>query len=192
MGGGKENIYMGFFGHLSTKYSSSRTHKVNLAVDASLLLLFLFLLILLLLLVLLGDDVVQVAEVMLGEHVVHRLSHGDQRQNLRKRKMEGLVQLSHADEPPVQAALLGAPAAHHDGEDDGSHCRLEDPQECQTQALDEGEEVDTSLGDVPQVDQVRLVFGRHQEQLQTVHKLKKHNVSNFLAIKKGSKVTRDD
>lgn len=64
----------------------AHTHKVNLAVDASLLLLFLFLLIFLLLLVLLGDDVVQVAEVMLGEQVVHRLTYGNQRQNLVKGK----------------------------------------------------------------------------------------------------------
>lgn len=55
--------------------------------------------------------------------------------------------------------------SHHDREDDGSHSRLEDPEESQTQALDEGEEVDASLGDVPQVDQVRLVLCWHQEQL---------------------------
>lgn len=44
--------------------------------------MFLFLLILLLLLVFLRDDIVQVAEVMLGEHIVHRLADGNQRQNL--------------------------------------------------------------------------------------------------------------
>lgn len=104
-----------------------------------------------------------------------------------KRKL--LVQLSDPDEPPFQSVSL---VAHHNGEDDGSHCRLEDPQESQTQALDKGEEVDTSLGDVPQVDQVRLVFGWHQEQLQTVHKLKKHKVGNLFSNKKESKVTQDD
>lgn len=72
-------------------------------------------------------------------------------------------------------SCLGTVAAHHNGEDNGSHRRLEDPEESQTQALDEGEEVDTSLGDMAQVDQVRLVLGWHQEQLQTVHELKQHN-----------------
>lgn len=60
---------------------------------------------------------------------------------------------------------------YHDGKNDGSHCRLEDPEEGQTQGLDEGEKVDASLGDVSQVDQVRLVLGWHEEQLQAVHKL---------------------
>lgn len=63
------------------------------------------------------------------------------------------------------------PARYHDGEDDGGHGGLEDPQESQTQGLDEGEEVDASLRDVAQVDQVGLVLGRHQEQLQPVHEL---------------------
>lgn len=67
-------------------------------------------------------------------------------------------------------------AAHHHGEDNGSHRRLEDPEESQTQALDEGEEVDASLGDVPQVDQIRLVLGWHQVQLQAVHELKRQAV----------------
>ena len=64
-----------------------------------------------------------------------------------------------------------AAIAHHDREDDGSHGRLEDPEEGQTHGLEEGEEVDASLGDVPQVDQVRLVLGWHQEELQAVHEL---------------------
>lgn len=64
-----------------------------------------------------------------------------------------------------------AAISHHDREDDGSHGRLEDPEEGQTHRLDEGEEVDASLGDVPQVDQIRLVLGWHQEELQPVHEL---------------------
>lgn len=68
-----------------------------------------------------------------------------------------------------------AAISHHDREDDGSHSRLEDPEGGQAQALDEGEEVDASLGDVPQVDQVRLVLGRHQQQLQAVHELTRAN-----------------
>lgn len=61
--------------------------------------------------------------------------------------------------------------SHHDREDDGSHSGLEDPEKSQTDGLDEGEEVDASLGDVAQVDQVWLVLGRHQEQLESVHEL---------------------
>lgn len=60
---------------------------------------------------------------------------------------------------------------YHDGEDDGGHGGLEDPQQRQAQGLDEGEEVDASLRDVAQVDEVRLVLGGHQEQLQPVHEL---------------------
>lgn len=65
--------------------------------------------------------------------------------------------------------------SHHDGEDDGGNSGLQDPQEGQAQGLDEGEEVDASLGDVPQVDQVGLVLGGHQEQLQAVHELKRRD-----------------
>lgn len=68
-----------------------------------------------------------------------------------------------------------AAISHHDREDDGGHSRLEDPEGGQAQALDEGEEVDASLGDVPQVDQVRLVLGWHQQQLQAVHELTRAN-----------------
>lgn len=62
------------------------TYKFDFTVYASLLLSLLFLLILFLLLVLLRDDVVQVAEVVLGEHVVHRLTNGDQCQDLQTKK----------------------------------------------------------------------------------------------------------
>lgn len=68
----------------------------------------------------------------------------------------------------------GAPA-HHDGEDDGGHGGLEHPEEGQAQGLDEGEEVDAALGHVAQVDQVRLVLGGHQQQLQTVHELERRH-----------------
>lgn len=61
--------------------------------------------------------------------------------------------------------------SHHDREYDGSHSGLEDPEQSQAQDLDEGEEVDLSEGDVSQVDQVGLMLGRHQEQLETIHEL---------------------
>lgn len=73
------------------------------------------------------------------------------------------------------AASVIAAVSHHDREDDGSHGRFEDPEEGQAQTLDEGEEVDASLGYVPQIDQVRLVLGWHQEQLQAVHELTEAN-----------------
>lgn len=62
--------------------------------------------------------------------------------------------------------------SHHHREHDGGHGGLEDPEQSQADDLQEGEEVDLPEGDVPQVDEVRLVFGRHQEQLQTVHELR--------------------
>lgn len=62
------------------------TYKFNFTVNASLLLVFLFLLILFLLLVFLWNDIVQVAEVMLGEHIVHGLAHCNQCQDLKTEK----------------------------------------------------------------------------------------------------------
>lgn len=106
--------------------------KFHFTVNASFLLVFLFLFILFLLFVFLWNDVVEVAEVMLGEDVIHGFADSDQCQD-------------------------------HDGEYDGCDSRLEDPEESQTKALDEGEQVDASLGDVAQVDQVRLVLCWHQE-----------------------------
>lgn len=61
--------------------------------------------------------------------------------------------------------------SHHDRENDGRHGGLEDPEQRQAQDLDEGEEVDLPEGDVPQVHQVGLVLGRHQQQLETIHEL---------------------
>lgn len=150
------------------RHLQSSTYIVDFTVDASFLLVFLFLLILLLFLVFLRDDVVQVAEVMLGEQVVHGLTDGHQRQNLQTGEVE--VSASITDwKRRLHTRHAGSP--HHDGEDDGGHRGLEDPEEGEAQALDEGEEVDASLGDVTQVDQVWLVLGRHQEELQAIHEL---------------------
>lgn len=63
--------------------------------------------------------------------------------------------------------------SYHDREYDGSHGGLEDPQQSQAEDLDEGEEVDLPEGNVSQVNQVRLMFRRHQKQLETIHKLQK-------------------
>lgn len=63
------------------------THKVSVTVDASLLLLILLLLVFFLLLVFLRDHVVQVTQVMLGEHVVHGLAHSHQCQDLQNKEV---------------------------------------------------------------------------------------------------------
>lgn len=65
--------------------SLKMTYKIDFTVDASFLLFLLPLLILLLLLVFLWDDVVQVAEILLGEDVVHGLSDCHQGQDLERR-----------------------------------------------------------------------------------------------------------
>lgn len=61
--------------------------------------------------------------------------------------------------------------SYHDREYDGSHSGLEDPQQSQAEDLDEGKEVDLPERNVSQVNQVGLMFRRHQEQLKTIHKL---------------------
>lgn len=63
--------------------------------------------------------------------------------------------------------------SYHDREYDGGHGGLEDPQQSQAEDLDEGEEVDLPEGNVSQVNQVRLMFRRHQKQLKTIHELQK-------------------
>lgn len=60
----------------------------------------------------------------------------------------------------------------HNREDDGSHSGLEDPEERQAKYLDESEQMDLPQWHMPQVDQVWLVFGWHEEQLESVHKLR--------------------
>lgn len=158
--------------HWTRNIERFATYIIDFTVDASFLLVLLFLLVFLLLLVFLRDDVVQVAEVMLGEHVVHGPADGDQRQDL---QTESVVASALAYRSWSLQCSVAPATSHHDGEDDGSHSGLEDPEEGQTQALDEGEEVDASLGDVPQVDQVRLVLGRHQKELQAIHELTQTN-----------------
>lgn len=63
--------------------------------------------------------------------------------------------------------------SYHDRKDDGRHGGLEDPQQSQAEDLDEGEEVDLPEGNVPQVNQVRLMLRRHQKKLKTIHELQK-------------------
>jgi len=61
--------------------------------------------------------------------------------------------------------------SYHDREYDGSDSGLEDPEQSQAEDLQEGEEVDLSEGNVSKVNQVRLMFGWHQKQFETIHKL---------------------
>lgn len=67
---------------------------------------------------------------------------------------------------------MSASVAYHDREYDGSHSGLEDPEQCQTEHLHEGEQVHLPEGYVPQVDQVWLMLSWHQKQLQAVHELR--------------------
>lgn len=60
---------------------------------------------------------------------------------------------------------------YHHGKDDGSSGGLDDPEENQTAELDDGEQMNLSEGNVPQVNEVWLVFSRHPEQSQTIKKL---------------------
>lgn len=116
------------------------SYVFSIAVHAAALL---GLLVLLLLLVLLWDDVVQEAQVMLREHVVHGLPDSHQGQNLRGAVMEQsetyhkhitfqnksntilfcsrAISCSHAD-------LV----SYHHRENDGRHGGLEDPEQRQT------------------------------------------------------------
>lgn len=62
-------------------------------------------------------------------------------------------------------AELNRHETHHDWEDYGQEGGLEDPEDSQTDNLDKCEEMDASQGDVAQEGKVRLVFGRHEIQL---------------------------
>lgn len=66
---------------------------------------------------------------------------------------------------------LNLNVSYHDREDNSSHSWLEDPEQSQAEDLDEGEEMDLPEGNMSQVNQVRLMFRRHQKQLKTIHKL---------------------
>ena len=50
---------------------------------------------------------------------------------------------------------------------------LDGPEQDEADQLDQGEEMHLSQGDVPQVDEIRLVFGRHPKQLQAIEELQK-------------------
>jgi len=62
-------------------------------------------------------------------------------------------------------------ATNHHGEDDGRTGHLDDPEQHEAGELHQGEEVHFAQRHVPQVDEVRLVLGRHPKQLQAVKEL---------------------
>ena len=71
----------------------------------------------------------------------------------------------------IHARGGGEAPPYHDWEDDGSHCGLEDPEHRQAEYLHQGEEVDSAQGHVTQEGMVRLVLGRHQEELAALPEL---------------------
>lgn len=63
--------------------------------------------------------------------------------------------------------------SYHHGKDDGGFGGLDDPEHDEAGELDDGEEVHLPHGDVPQVDEVRLVLRWHRKQQQAIKEL--HN-----------------
>lgn len=61
--------------------------------------------------------------------------------------------------------------SHHHGEDNSGGRGLDGPEDDEAGQLHHGEDVDLPQRDVAQVDQVRLVFGRHAEQFDAVEQL---------------------
>lgn len=60
---------------------------------------------------------------------------------------------------------------YHHGEDDSGGRGLDDPEQHQTGELHQREDVDLPQRHIAQIDQVRLVLGRHAEQLDSVKEL---------------------
>ncbi len=67
--------------------------------------------------------------------------------------------------------------SHHHGEDHSSSRGLDDPEDDETGQLHHSEHVDLPQRDIAQVDQVRLVFGRHAEQFDPVKQLQDRQTS---------------
>lgn len=60
---------------------------------------------------------------------------------------------------------------YHHRKDNGSLGGLDDPEQDQAAELDDREEVHLPQRNMAQVDEVRLMFGRHAEQPETVEQL---------------------
>lgn len=74
-----------------------------------------------------------------------------------------------------QDLINGKTDTHHYWEDDGEEGGLQDPEDSQTDDLNEGEKMDASQRNVTQEGEVRLVFGRHQIQLDPLPELEQKN-----------------
>lgn len=84
--------------------------------------------------------------------------------------------------PVMLGAGVGTKAAppipgvsYHHRENDRGRGGLEEPEQGQAEQLDGGEKVHPAQGHVAQVDEVRLVLGRHQEQPHTVRELQRQD-----------------
>lgn len=130
---------------------------------------FLFLIVLFLLLAL-WHQVVQPAQLPLGEEEVEKLPDEDQRQNLEPGGRIIISQNVLCDVSPHHAEVWGG---HHHGEDDGGGGGLDDPEQHQAGELHQREHVDLPQRHVAQVDQIGLVLGGHAEQLDPVKELRR-------------------
>lgn len=74
-----------------------------------------------------------------------------------------------------QNSINGKRVTHHYWEDDGEEGGLQDPEDSQTDDLNKGEKMDASQRNVTQEGEVRLVFGRHQIQLDPLPELEQKN-----------------
>jgi len=126
----------------------------------------------------LRHEVVQPAQLALGEDEVQQLPDEHQRQHLNGREnyststdiveFETLPNAQMRGDSRVDSYFEGW---YHHGEDDSGPGGLDDPQQGETRELDDGEEVNLPQGHVAEVDEVRLVLGWHAEQLEAVKEL---------------------
>lgn len=72
--------------------------------------------------------------------------------------------------------------AHHDWEDDGKECGFEDPEDSQTDQLDEGEQMDPPERHMPQEGEVWLVLGWHQVELDALPELDQERSMDINAL----------
>lgn len=122
---------------------------------------------------------------MLGEDIIHGFTDCNQCQDL----WEGKHSAFSICKAPKLRSLNGP---YHDRENDGSHRRFEDPEQSQTEGLNEGEEMDPSLWDVTQINQIRLVFGWHKEELQAIHELNGKKTKQIYTVYKCVYVVVDE
>lgn len=135
-------------------------------------LLLLLLLVVVLLLLALWYQVVQPAQLSLGEAEIQKLPDEDQSQDLQR--MNGADKLfCSIHNKRCSVSVVSLFLSHHHGEDDGSGRGLDGPEDDEAGQLHHSEDVDLPQRDVAQVDEVRLVFGRHAEQFDPVEQLQR-------------------